>query len=834
MFKLLFLNLWSNIKRSPIISLIIFLQIVLTGFFLFFAIYQQTDLDIENSYIQNAYGKYKLFYVRGADISMEESDRSEGMTFTSIEETDYSDYQYFYDKINESKITKTAIQFITQLCTDYPISEWGIEDDSVGTYSFYGKKSEGENVTFDGIEYPSYRLNTWTIDQNYLDIFGLVLESGELFSEKDFSSFDPQRIPVILGYGYKDHFSIGDTFKASLFTTPGQRPTGGYSEYMTFEVIGFIKEGQWVYDIGGDTPIPLDTYMILPYFYKPLDEWIQFQEENPQYGGQNRVVNYYMYEYGIGVYTTKHYITSPENEAASLKEINSLLKEAGLEGYKAEKVISPEQLADQYEERTKIQGYLLIVMLILSLMSIIFVSINNISSNIKTYAIHNLVGATKGTIITYSVLETFIYCVLGFFGGYLWFETVLISNPYAHTTPAYQESFNISVQITFAYIILACAFSLIFVSIKMRSYSIAALIRGNEVRNGKSLSLYKVITFVMLVFVSICITFVTSYNYQVEHIDKYQRHFYSKEAYAFNIQPLPQENAPMLNVKYDIEADNYVVDYLIREIYDSIMGPSMRATYFKGNVDLPEMVWGRYFTAEEVKEESNYVVIGKNVIEDFIEEKDGKMFYKYLDKEYEVIGIMGREAHDTTIDNWVIFTLPTITSEYGYRGSYIVDAPTVEEITMAMDIFEEQLTPISIYSEKPFSASIDIGIPNYILNVFISLISLTAIVFGIYYTDKIKLIINIKKFLGYSKSIIFTDTAAQFIVISTAAFASGNALMWILSKTILKDFILFSAFRINLPVLTFSFGMIILISFMFSVIAINKAFRGSARDLKKD
>ena len=168
MFKLFFLNLWSNIKRAPIISFVIFLQLVLTGFFLFFAIYQQTDLDIENSYIQNAYGKYKLFYVRGADISMEESDRSEGMTFTSIEETDYSDYQYFYDKINESKITKTAIQFITQLCTDYPISEWGIEDDSVGTYSFYGKKSEGENVTFDGIEYPSYRLNTWTIDQNYL------------------------------------------------------------------------------------------------------------------------------------------------------------------------------------------------------------------------------------------------------------------------------------------------------------------------------------------------------------------------------------------------------------------------------------------------------------------------------------------------------------------------------------------------------------------------------------------------------------------------------------------------------------------------------------------
>ena len=259
----------------------------------------------------------------------------------------------------------------------------------------------------------------------------------------------------------------------------------------------------------------------------------------------------------------------------------------------------------------------------------------------------------------------------------------------------------------------------------------------------------------------------------------------------------------------------------------------MRATYFKGNVELPEMTWGRYFTEEEVKGKSNYVVVGKNVVEDFIEEKDGKMFYKYLDKEYEVIGIMGREGHDTTIDNWVIFTMPTLKSIFGSCGTYIVDAPTTEEITAAIENYRGQLSEISRYQEKPYTASIDIGISSYILNVFIALIALTAVVFGIYYIDKIKHIINVKKFLGYSKIMIFADTAGSFIFISTIAFAVGNAAMWVLSKTLLKDFILFSAFRINLPVLTFSFGIILLIAFLFSVFAINKSFRGSARDLKR-
>lgn len=824
MLRLFFSYLTTNIRRSPLISFIIFIQLVLTGFLLFLAIFSQVDLNIDNSYIQNAYGQNKLFYIGPKDLSQNEMRRSIGNDFVSIEETNYSDYEMFNEQISQSEIIRAAVQREIDFFVSKPISYWGIDDDSRSEYSFYHRNSDSPGSFSDNsIEF--YTLNAWAIDQNYLEIFGLQLESGRLFNEEDFSNFDPKRIPVILGYAYKEYFSIGDTFEAN-FLMLGK-------EQMTFEIIGFIKEGQFVYSIGNDRPLPLNTYIVIPYFYKTLEQWLGFHENNPQYAGEKDYAKYYLYGLGATLFTTKHYVTSEETEAEAYAELNDILKNTGLDSnYEALKIISPEHLADRYGERTEIQGYLLIIMLILSMLSIVFVSINNISSNIKTYAIHNLVGETKGTIIAYSVLETSIYCLLGFLGGYLWYEA---KNTYPgfHTEPAYLPSLKSSLLLICAFTFLACFFSFIFVSIKMRSYSLAALIRGNEVRKGRGFAFYKIITFVMLVFVSICITFVTSYNWQVEHIDRYQRFFFSKDAYAFNIQPLAQENAPKLNIKHNIDVENYSLDYLVREIYDPIMGPSMRATYFKGNVELPEMTWGRYFTEEEVKEESNYVVIGKNVIEDFIEERDGKMFYKYLDKEYEVIGIMGRKGHDTTIDNWVIFTLPTITSTYGYRGSYIVDAPTVEEITLAMDIFEEQLTQISTYFEKPFSASIDIGIPNYILNVFITLIVLTAVVFGVYYIDKVKHIINVKKFLGYSRIMIFADTAGSFMFISTIAFAVENAAMWILSKTIFKDVILFSAFRINLPVLAFSFGMILLVAFLFSVFAINKSFRGSARDLKR-
>ena len=180
--KLLLLNLWSNLKKSPIISLIIFIQLVLTGFFIFYAIYDQTELDRNNRYVQNMFGKYKFFYViyRGSD--MQEQIKSQGMTFFSGEDTDYSDYYMFHDQINASEITKTAIQtnFI-RITLDYPISEWGIKDESVGTYSFYDSKN-GEK----------FELNTWNIDKNFRDYLGFQLESGRMFEDEDFDNRRPR------------------------------------------------------------------------------------------------------------------------------------------------------------------------------------------------------------------------------------------------------------------------------------------------------------------------------------------------------------------------------------------------------------------------------------------------------------------------------------------------------------------------------------------------------------------------------------------------------------------------------------------------------------------
>lgn len=823
MISLFVSNLWSNIKKSPIITIIVFLQLVLTAFFLFLSVYQQADIEFDNNYVQNAYSTNKLFYTGPNNLSITEMNKSHGVAYR--EDTDYSNYELFVEKISASETVRTAVQQIesTMFTIDYPVSKLGIRDKSTGDYS-YIRENINDSVT---------RLNAMQIDKNYIEIFGLQIEDGRLFDDDDFTELDPDHVPVILGHDYSQFFSVGDTFKASYLEQMGTQPNGKTFDYMTFEIIGFVKEDAFFYKIASDKPVPFDTYIIIPYIYKSLDEWLAFRDEYNTYTTTYYCVNQYTIGTGIGVFTTKQYVTDELHEAAALAEMEEYLKEAGLnEEYKMAKVIGTSQLADQYEERTNLQGYLLAVMLVLSLMSIIFASVNKISGNIKTYAVHELLGATQRRIIIYSVSEVFVYCVLGFAAGYLWFRA-MFSGVQAEMSPAFSTGITNSLVLSGIFTIAACMLSLLFVFIKIRGYSISLLIRGNEVKKNSRVSAYKLITFIMLAFVSVCVTFLTSYNWQVNHIDKYQRHFYGKDAYIFQIQPLAQENAPELKIQYDIEADNYVVDMIIRDVYDTIMGPAMRGTYFKGDVELPEMTWGRYFSEDEVKNLSKFVVVGKNVIEDFVTEKDGKLIYSYLDSEYEVIGIMGREGHDTTVDNWVVFTMPTVQSVYGARGSYIVDAPTAEEIDNVMSIFEEQLSPISMYMKRQYKPTIELGISEYVLNVFIVLIILTAIVFSVYYIDKIRHILNVKKFLGYSKGMIFADTAGQFILLSVIAYILGNGIMLALSKTALKDVTLFSVFSVNLPVLSFSLGALLLIAFLFSLLAIYRSFRGTARDLRR-
>ena len=676
--------------------------------------------------------------------------------------------------------------------------------------------------------------NAYAVDKNYIDIYAPVLESGRFFTEEEYADFDFDHIPVVLGAAYKSKYSLGDTFKASVFQS---------NEKMTYEVVGFLTEGQiFIKPQEGDIN-SFDKFMIIPYIQKTEEEWLTwlYDPANADYRPPVRgmVGDYFLPSLGHMSYA-RTFLVDKGNEELAESVLSTALEESGLTDCLTYRLSSriENQASDYFRENGTTLTVLVSVMALFAIWGIVFSAINNTSANMRSYAIQTLIGATRTSNIVYAALETLLYCVFGFLAGFIMMYSSLINYGFENH-PALKMMIQRGFAVSAIFTVAACALTFFFVWLKMRKYSVAELIRGREVKKDGGMPLYRAIIFAMFMLASVAVTFLTSYIWTTDHIDKYQNNYLdSGEKFLF-LQPLAVDEAPEVMLKYDMDGfDAYSLDMLIRQKYDTESetgsGPKIRAFYSKGGYNIPEIIQGRFFTEEEMSKQVNYVVAGKNVIEDFATEKNGKLYFTFMGVDYEVIGVVGREGHDTSMDDWVIFSMETIVQRYGSSNAPIFISAKSEEtvngiineiIALAEDAYR--------YEQGQFYPHVDIGVDRTVMIYFIALILISFVVFCIYYIDRILHIMNVKKVIGYSKAMILADTAAQFILLSAGAYVLGNAIMLLLSKTVFGKIALFAAFNINLPVLSFSLGALLAIAFVFSIIAVYRSFAGTARDLKR-
>ena len=100
MIKLFFLNFWSNIKRSPIVSIILLIQIILFSYGMFNALWEQSQSDINNDSFQGAYAKYSNYSISHARFDIEMLRASYGGKFESVDNTGFELFETLYEKIN--------------------------------------------------------------------------------------------------------------------------------------------------------------------------------------------------------------------------------------------------------------------------------------------------------------------------------------------------------------------------------------------------------------------------------------------------------------------------------------------------------------------------------------------------------------------------------------------------------------------------------------------------------------------------------------------------------------------------------------------------------------
>lgn len=103
----------------------------------------------------------------------------------------------------------------------------------------------------------------------------------------------------------------------------------------------------------------------------------------------------------------------------------------------------------------------------------------------------------------------------------------------------------------------------------------------------------------------------------------------------------------------------------------------MRGVFYKGDIVLPPLVSGRFFTETECLSDVSLAVIGKNLSEwTFVQ--NGKTYIEYNDRKYEIIGNVGLSA-ESPLDDLIFVNIGSLSPEEQLRGSYFVDCSSDNE-----------------------------------------------------------------------------------------------------------------------------------------------------------
>lgn len=210
-------------------------------------------------------------------------------------------------------------------------------------------------------------------------------------------------------------------------------------------------------------------------------------------------------------------------------------------------------------------------------------------------------------------------------------------------------------------------------------------------RVGIDIFLIVFIYFAVLVvgFVFACTDAEYNYNQQIA------RGFITKDAVFFDLDDLSYRTA---SVSFTDDEDNYPVrldpideSFVLKNktlndgrtaVETLLMSGSgnylaslhsglLRGITYKGKIMPPPLVSGRFFTEEECLSDYPFAVIGRKY-RDSLFFRNGKQYYEYMNREYEVIGIAGLSG-DSPIDEVIFVNLGSLTPEEQLKGMYYID-----------------------------------------------------------------------------------------------------------------------------------------------------------------
>ncbi len=296
------------------------------------------------------------------------------------------------------------------------------------------------------------------VTPNFYEVENYRVIEGRNFTAEDMPYVEGKPRAVLLGYKYMDLYEVGDIIDVEY-------NEGTAWEYIRqLEVIGFLAEDTTVMERAGNEIYDLDNYIVYPEYIIPIDEWDNYDEVIVE-NSLNR-------DYGYAFSDIKIMFTE-ENEAQGLIDWQTAIDNYGKLGgfYRIlDTEYSMEKLTSRFEIVTSFFAEITAVMIFFSTITVLISIANRVSRNMKDYAIHIAVGATRGSTIWFIISEMAIILTCSIILGIIATKWLM----YYMNMPFYFWQF-LGVYVLTSVIILAL--SAIVARLAIRKYDICTLIK---------------------------------------------------------------------------------------------------------------------------------------------------------------------------------------------------------------------------------------------------------------------------------------------------------------------------------------------------------------------
>ncbi len=334
----------------------------------------------------------------------------------------------------------------------------------------------------------------------------------------------------------------------------------------------------------------------------------------------------------------------------------------------------------------------------------------------------------------------------------------------------------------------------------------------------------------MLAVVGVFAMFIASYSVALDRMDLYYNSYFTENVKIAYVNNFTNDDAPQVKVEVNIigeKADDAIINRYINVFYKGDDYIEERGLYFNGYIDPVNMLYGRFFTSEESAGKENIAVVGKGIYEKYVSfNENGEMVYRSdaLDSDLLVIGVMGKEESDTSIDFTVFTPLQLPSIKFGDAGTYTIDGKDKDTVAKLLDVFTETTSQTAMINTRDYHPRITVEAPTDMLLMLFVIVIINAVVFCFYYVSKQQNIHYVKKLVGYSKIMILVDTFVDFLSLAAFAFISGNALTVLLKETVFAGVGLFSIYMLDFQVILLSLAAVALLTVVLTVIAVTRTF----------